>query len=79
MKRLFLALLLLFVFTLPVYAESAHEICAQEILDAGVEDQEEKDLYMKECVSQVSAEMESNQEAGEAEMDNNETPRSEES
>jgi len=80
MKKILLAFVLTFVFTIPIYAESAHEICAQEVRDVGVEDQEEKDLYMKECLSQVNAEMESSEEAGEAETENNsDTPRSEES
>lgn len=76
MKELLLAIALLFVFIVPVYAESANEICTQELRDAGIVDQDEIDLYMKECIEQVTAE----KEADESEMQKDvEAPVAEES
>lgn len=66
MKTILLAIALLSIFIAPVYAESAHDMCVTEVRDAGIEDQEEIDLYIKECVAQVSAELENNQEPAEA-------------
>jgi len=81
MKNVLLVLVLLFVFFGPTFAESARDICTEEIRDAGIVDQEEIDIYMKECVSQVTAEMDSSQEVDEPEIENNsmETPATEES
>ena len=70
MNKLLLALAMLAVFTAPTFAESAHDICTTEIRDAGIVDQDEINIYMKECVSQVSAELEANQENNESEVEN---------
>ena len=81
MKSLLLPIAMLLVFTTPVYAESAYEVCAEEAHEAGITNQEEIDFYIKECVSQINTEMESDSEKNESEIENKtmETPPVEES
>jgi len=76
MKELLLAIILLFVFIVPVYAESAQEICTQEIRDADITDQDEIDLYMNDCIAQVTAE---NEADGSEIQDKTDVPAAEES
>lgn len=74
MKQALLAFLFLFAFTSPVYSESARNLCAEEARDAGVQDQEELEYYIKECVLQYPAEMESGDADTEAGVDAENNP-----
>jgi len=72
MMKNILAVSLLLMFVVPVYAESAREICREEVVEAGIEDQDEAKFYVDECVTQMTTEMESGGDAVEPEADRSE-------
>lgn len=69
MRKMIFVLLLGLVFISPVHAESALSICTAEAKDAGIEDQEDFRAYVDECVEQVSAEMNTNEEVNDESLD----------
>ena len=70
MMKNILAACLLLMFVVPVYAESAREICREEATEAGIEDQDEVKFYVDECLTQATMDMESDREG--AELDESE-------
>jgi len=65
MKKLCLFVLFAFV-SFPVFAETPAEYCAAEAREAGIEDSEELNNYISDCMEQVNAETnEANETASE--------------
>lgn len=69
MKKYLFTFLTLLFFSIPVFAESSLELCNTEAKNAGIDDAIEFDKYVTDCVAQLSASEQANQQNSESDKD----------
>ena len=62
MKKYTLAIIALFFLSSPVFAESIVEMCNAEAKDADIEDTEDFNAYVNECIEQMNTAMQDENE-----------------